>query len=348
MKVQFLDDKLNVQVDKSSEKLLNIIFENSLDAVLLTKASDGSIIMANPAACKMFGMTEDELRQAGRDSLFVMDKGSLSVLKQRNKEGKATTELTLKRKDGSTFRGESSSNTFKDTDGVEKAVTILRDITEHKKTEQTLRESKDRLELAQQVADLGSWEFNVKKDEAIWSKQLYDMFGLNPEAKAPNIVEYQKLIHADYLKMAIEYGEKLQLRGKLGETQSFDYCIVTPERSTKFIHTIRRVVEVDENGKPSRIMGIEQDITARKNIEQKLENYSKKLETLVEERTKQLKDKERLAGIGETAGMIGHDIRNPLQAMMRQPQQRQDTQAYALIWRFRYFNHSDFKPSRKK
>ena len=108
---------------------------------------------------------------------------------------------------------------------------------------------------------MGSWEFNVKKGEALWSKQLYEMFGLNPETKAPNIPEYQKLIHPDYLKMAMEYGEKLQSTGKLGETQSFDYAIVTPQGMTKFIHTVRRVVEVDENNKPSRIMGIEQDIT---------------------------------------------------------------------------------------
>jgi phosphoglycerate-specific signal transduction histidine kinase len=39
------------------------------------------------------------------------------------------------------------------------------------------------------------------------------------------------------------------------------------------------------------------------------------LEKLVEERSKQLKDAERLAAIGATAGMVGHDIRNPLQAI---------------------------------
>jgi PAS domain S-box-containing protein len=311
-----LEGKNKSQKCKPSDEILKLIFENSLDAMLLTVASDGSIIMANPAACKMFGMTEDELRQAGRDKLFVMDNTSLYALKRRAQYNKATTELTLKRRDGSTFRGESSSNVFIDTDGIKKAITILRDLTEHQKIEQTLRESKDRLELAQSVADLGSWEFNVKKGEALWSKQLYEMFGLNPETKAPNIAEYQKLIHPDYLNMSIEYGEKLQSYGKLGETVSFDYCIVTPQGLTKFIHTARRVVEVDENNKPSRIMGIEQDITARKNIEQQLEQYSKSLEALVEKRTKELKDKERLAGIGETAGMIGHDIRNPLQAIV--------------------------------
>ena len=49
--------------------------------------------------------------------------------------------------------------------------------------------------------------------------------------------------------------------------------------------------------------------------EKALKAHSEHLETLVEERTKQLKDSERLAAIGATAGMVGHDIRNPLQAI---------------------------------
>ena len=57
------------------------------------------------------------------------------------------------------------------------------------------------------------------------------------------------------------------------------------------------------------------DVTERKQMEQRLEEYAKNLEKLVEERTKQLKDAERLAAIGATAGMVGHDIRNPLQAI---------------------------------
>ncbi len=57
------------------------------------------------------------------------------------------------------------------------------------------------------------------------------------------------------------------------------------------------------------------DITKRKNAEEMLDKYSKNLEKLVEERTSQLKDSERLAAMGATAGMVGHDIRNPLQAM---------------------------------
>ena len=49
---------------------------------------------------------------------------------------------------------------------------------------------------------------------------------------------------------------------------------------------------------------------------ERLREYSKDLEAIVEERTKKLKDSERLAAIGATAGMVGHDIRNPLQAII--------------------------------
>jgi phosphoglycerate-specific signal transduction histidine kinase len=51
-------------------------------------------------------------------------------------------------------------------------------------------------------------------------------------------------------------------------------------------------------------------------LQKKLEQHTKNLEKIVGKRTRQLKDSERLAAIGATAGMVGHDIRNPLQAII--------------------------------
>jgi signal transduction histidine kinase len=72
----------------------------------------------------------------------------------------------------------------------------------------------------------------------------------------------------------------------------------------------------DSKGKLYGLGAVIADITDRKKMEEQLKQYSKGLEALVEVRTNELKEKERLAGIGETAGMIGHDIRNPLQAIV--------------------------------
>jgi len=49
--------------------------------------------------------------------------------------------------------------------------------------------------------------------------------------------------------------------------------------------------------------------------QKRLKEYSQRLEEMVEERTRELQDSQRLAAIGETAGMVGHDIRNPLQSI---------------------------------
>ncbi len=58
------------------------------------------------------------------------------------------------------------------------------------------------------------------------------------------------------------------------------------------------------------------DVTESRKLEAELKNYNEHLQQLVEERTKALRDAEHLAGIGQTAGMVGHDIRNPLQSIL--------------------------------
>lgn len=72
----------------------------------------------------------------------------------------------------------------------------------------------------------------------------------------------------------------------------------------------------NETGKVRGIWSIVRDISEQKAHQRNLENQAASLEKIVEERTKQLKDSERLATIGQTAGMVGHDLRNPLQTII--------------------------------
>jgi PAS domain S-box-containing protein len=72
----------------------------------------------------------------------------------------------------------------------------------------------------------------------------------------------------------------------------------------------------DGKGKVVGIWSIVRDITEQKEHQKNLEVQTDYLKKVVEDRTKQLKNSERLVAIGQTAGMVGHDLRNPLQTVI--------------------------------
>jgi two-component system, LuxR family, sensor kinase FixL len=68
-------------------------------------------------------------------------------------------------------------------------------------------------------------------------------------------------------------------------------------------------------GRAIGIWSIVRDISQQKRLQKNLEDHADVLEKIVHDREKQLKDSERLVAIGQTAGMVGHDLRNPLQTL---------------------------------
>jgi PAS domain S-box-containing protein len=198
---------------------------------------------------------------------------------------------------------------------INAAVAIFDDVTERIQTQNELKESENRLNQAQRIAHLGNWEYYAKEDKAIWSEELFNIFGLKPQQFGPNLNEYISKIHPDDREEIDKKSKQLLFEGTLNSKASFDYRIIRQDGSIRTIHSERMVREIGPDNKTTRIVGVEQDITERKLDEQKLADYAKNLERLIEERTRQLKAAERLAAIGQTAGMIGHDIRNPLQSI---------------------------------
>jgi len=130
---------------QESEKKFRSIFEQSLDAIFIS-SKDGSIDAANPAACKMFGMTEQELCTAGRSGIVnPADHRLALMLEERKRTGEVTGELTFIRKNGEQFPVEISS--VVDPTDQQRSIIILRDITGRKKIEHELQESHCELEL---------------------------------------------------------------------------------------------------------------------------------------------------------------------------------------------------------
>ena len=125
-----------------SEDKYRALFENSLDAILMT-IPDGSIRAANRAACEMFGMTEEELNQGRpRRDYRPLKYRFVTAFEVRERTGSFFGELTYLRKDGSSFQTETSSVVL---DGGVNSFVMLHDITERKKAEQDLRDSEEAL-----------------------------------------------------------------------------------------------------------------------------------------------------------------------------------------------------------
>jgi PAS domain S-box-containing protein len=113
----------------------HLLFENGMDGMMFT-APDGRILDANPAACRMFQRTREEIIAAGRTGLIDNSDPRLpGLLAQRQETGKVHGELNARRRDGSLFPVEISSVVFEDRGAQSRTCLIIRDISERKLAE---------------------------------------------------------------------------------------------------------------------------------------------------------------------------------------------------------------------
>lgn len=115
-----------------TEEYYRLLFETSLDAILLT-SPDGKILNINPAGCQIFERTLDEILEGGRSVIVDMSDPRLAVaLEERERTGKFIGELMFIRKSGVKFPGEVSTTVFKNNNGNDMTSMIIRDVTERK------------------------------------------------------------------------------------------------------------------------------------------------------------------------------------------------------------------------
>lgn len=133
--------KLAEKALSKSEEKYRSFFENSHDGILLT-VTDGKILAANAAACKMFQRTEQEIREAGRYGLVdATDPRVMEAIKERQRNGKVLCDINMLRKDGSVFPAELSSTVFRNAKDEELTAMIIRDNSGVKRAEEELRTS---------------------------------------------------------------------------------------------------------------------------------------------------------------------------------------------------------------
>jgi PAS domain S-box-containing protein len=158
---------------RESEARYRTLFENSMDALLLTVAT-GEITAANPAACTLFGTSEEELCRIGRGGIIdLCDPNLYLALQERAKSGRVQCELSCIRGDGSRFISEVSSVII---DAADRSFVIIRDISERKQAQKLILSLNSGLEqrVKERTADL---ESAIKEQESFSYSVSHDLRG---------------------------------------------------------------------------------------------------------------------------------------------------------------------------
>ncbi|MDX2272988.1 MAG: ATP-binding protein [Cyanobacteriota bacterium] len=141
-----------------------------------------------------------------------------------------------------------------------------RNITERKRAEVALRESRDALRFAQQVAHIGSWQYDLTTYQVTWTEEVFRIFGLEPQSEAVPYSAQAQLYHPDdwlllkrHVEQAIQEGISYQL----------DLRIVRADGSTGTVEARGEVV-INREGRITHLLGTVLDITERKQIEMAL------------------------------------------------------------------------------
>jgi PAS domain S-box-containing protein len=150
------------------------------------------------------------------------------------------------------------------TAGVAVSLLILGAVlAERSEAQRELAAANASLAEAQEVAHLGSWEWDIGSDRVVWSDELYRLWGLEPQSVALTYERYLDSVHpADRERVRTIVEHVLESATPF----DFEHRIVLPDDSVRWIHASGRVIP-DESGVPVRMVGVGQDITERKRVD---------------------------------------------------------------------------------
>ena len=266
---------------RKSEERWRAVFENSAIGVALTDLN-GHFLATNHVFQAMVGYTEEELRAVNfLDVTHEEHREANWALITELMEGKRRQfqiEKKYRRKDGSLIWVSNNVSLVPGTERVPRFLMALsEDITQRKRTEEALQRSEAYLAEAQKLTHTGSWAVRIPQtenargesgqelavlprfgwDASYWSKEMYRIFGLDPDPTPPSYMEVVRRLHpedARYYAPVIEHA----IRDRTDfET---DYRLLLPNGPAKYIHVVGHPV-VNASGDVIELVGTAMDVT---------------------------------------------------------------------------------------
>lgn len=282
---------------RESEQQFRSLFEYATDAVFLT-IPDGRVRAANPAACTMFGMSEQEICRAGRQGL--VDPGDphlATAIEERRCTGHVSAlEMRFVRKNGERFIAECSSVILPGEDL--KSFVILRDITSRKQSEAALQESEQRLRdmINTPVVAVGIGDAAGRITEV--NDAFVRLLGYSREELLSGNLTWRDFTPPEYAELDRHCMEELERKGMFGPYEK--------ENVRKDGTRVPVLVGVSRlAGKRDEHVAFILDIRDRKAAEARRAEVER-----------QLLHSQKLESLGVLAGGIAHDFNNLLMVIL--------------------------------
>src|SRR6201987_5544701 len=253
------------------------VIESSDDAIA-SGTLDGIILSWNTGAQKIYGYTEEEA--IGKPiSMLVppeISNEENKVLETVRAGGRIEHFETVRvTKTGKRINVSLTISPIKDSTGrVVGCSGIARDITGRKLAEESLRASEEGLRLAQQAARIGTFEWNLRTGANTWTPELEAIYGLPTGGFGGTQSAFENLVHPDDRAAVIKLTAQSM---KTGQPSNGEWRVVWSDGTVRWIAG-RWQVFMSESGKPSRVVGVNIDVTERKLAEEKLREYEKVVE----------------------------------------------------------------------
>jgi|GEM_PF-1296129 len=263
---------------QTSEANYASLVEQSDDGIVVADR-DGTILIWNPAVVALTGIPDEEA--IGRPVWEIHERMTPAEkwnadLAQQLRSGfagfaeSATTarpqpiEREIVRTDGASRLVLDLSFPIR-TDTSVRFCSVLRDITERKHAEESLRESEAKLNLAQRFAQVGSWTWDVKTGQLAWSDEMFRLFGIDPETFSGSLDDVvATAIHPDD-RAAVERANLAVIDE--GKPAPLEYRVIWPDGSVHVLFAEAGEQVTDEAGNAAVLLGTAQDVTDRKQRE---------------------------------------------------------------------------------
>ncbi len=267
---------------QESERLYRAVVESTMDAVVIL-SPDRSIISCNEAFCALFGYSMDEA--IGKSTRIIhaseesFQRFGETAYEQVRKTGSYRGEWYFRRKEGPLFPAETVTSSINKKGPVDGYVAIIRDISNRKRAEEALRESEQRWQFALEGAGDGIWDWNAVTNEVFFSKQWKGMIGYEEHEIGNTLEEWDKRVHPEDKARVYEDIH----RHFSGETPVYvnEHRILCKDGTYKWILDRGKVISWTEDGKPLRVVGTHADLTARRQMEERLTKANERMEMIL-------------------------------------------------------------------